>query len=135
MANLTLNKQVVIPDAADESDSNCSTSSGTRKSSRQKNAVDYVDLSLHKIKRRTIARPKKVISIDSSEQDIEKFYLNINKRKAVKSTNLETIFEETVDETLDDQDSSSSGSMNANGESSKTKLTGEYLPKARIHLN
>ena len=126
MARLSLSKTSEIPGIShDDSDSNCSTSSGPRKSSRQKNVVEYSDPNLHKIKRRTIARPKKIISVDSSEKDIGKFYLSINKKKSVKSTNLETIFEEAFDEKAEEQDSNdgetSNCSINISGD---TKMTG-----------
>lgn len=131
MENLTLSKHSEILEA-DESDSNSSTlistsssASGSRKSSRQKNAVDYIDQNLHKIKRRTISRPKKIISLEENPKEVEKFYLNINKPKAVKCTNLETIFEEDAGRALEDLDSSSSCSMNISGNSGNKNIIGE----------
>ncbi|XP_063707330.1 protein tantalus [Culicoides brevitarsis] len=70
-----------------------------RRSSRAttSNATKALDAQLHKIKRRTIAKPRRLdpstLASDVSEKLIEKLYTN-KKLTKVKPTNLETIFEE-----------------------------------------
>lgn len=101
MENLSIDFSNVKPSTSqpqtfetDETDSNPSSRFGVRRSSRTRsNSED----NLHKINRRTIARPKKVISVDSSPKDIKNFYLNANKKK-FKPTLLETIQEEECED-------------------------------------
>lgn len=89
----------------DEADAT-SSRFGLRKSTRARS--NSSNENLHKLNRRTIARPKKVITVDSSDKDIKNFYLNINKKNVnVKSSALETIQEEenenNLDETTEDE--------------------------------
>lgn len=71
----------------------------TRRSSRPSTSAvtKALDEQLHKIKRRTIAKPRRLdpatLAADVSEKLIEKLYTN-KKLNKVKPTNLETIFEE-----------------------------------------
>lgn len=70
-----------------------------RRSSRTNTrmATEALDDKLHKIKRRTIAKPRRLdpatLSADVSEKLIEKLYTN-KKMNKIKPTNLETIWEE-----------------------------------------
>lgn len=70
-----------------------------RRSSRESTstASKALDEQLHKIKRRTIAKPRRLdpatLAADVSEKLIEKLYTN-KKLNKIKPTNLETIFEE-----------------------------------------
>lgn len=77
-----------VPGSSNSSSSSCSNSN--RRSLRTRNADNY----LHKINRRVIKKPKKhFLGFNNSEEEIQKFYLN-NKANKVKSTFLETIYEE-----------------------------------------
>lgn len=85
-------------DSDDEDDESpgCSTPPSSsqvhrRRSPRAKSA----DSKLHKIKRRTIAKPVKFhINLNASENEIRNYYMINSKKVDVKPTNLETIFEE-----------------------------------------
>lgn len=86
--------------SSDQPDSNTARF-GLRKSTRARSSS--TEESLHKTNRRTIAKPKKMISVDSSEKDIKNFYLNINKKKInVKPAPLETINEEENEDILNE---------------------------------
>lgn len=74
---------------------------------------------MHKTKRRSIARPKKIISVESSEKDLKNFYLSVNKKMPnIKPTPLETIFEDEEatgsgqDEEVSEEESSSNNKIN-----------------------
>uniref|UniRef100_A0A1B0CRI5 Tantalus-like domain-containing protein n=2 Tax=Lutzomyia longipalpis TaxID=7200 RepID=A0A1B0CRI5_LUTLO len=67
-----------------------SSSSSVRRSSRLGGRIEEKDY-LHRIKRRTIMRPKRCVQ-PTTEKQIEAYYLN--KKVVTKCTPLETIFEE-----------------------------------------
>lgn len=84
-------------DSDDEDDESpgCSTPPTNLVHRRRSPRAKSADYKLHKIKRRTIAKPVKFqINLNASENEIRNYYM-INSRKVdVKPTNLETIFEE-----------------------------------------
>ncbi|XP_055598624.1 uncharacterized protein LOC129748146 [Uranotaenia lowii] len=82
-------------DDEDEEEPSCSSPHMNRIQKRRSLRTKSIDRKLHGIKRRTIAKPTKLpISLNASENEIRNYYM-INSRGAnVRSTNLETIFEE-----------------------------------------
>ncbi|XP_062551696.1 protein tantalus [Armigeres subalbatus] len=103
--NLNLEEDQIIQrsetendDSDDEDDElpGCSSTPTNRVHRRRSPRAKSIDSKLHKIKRRTIAKPVKFqININASENEIRSYYMDRgNKSANLKPTNLETIFEE-----------------------------------------
>lgn len=84
-------------DSDDEDDElpGCSTTPTSHAHRRRSPRAKSADSKLHKIKRRTIAKPVKFqLNLNASENEIRNYYMINSKKVDVKPTNLETIFEE-----------------------------------------
>ncbi|XP_065081142.1 protein tantalus [Ochlerotatus camptorhynchus] len=96
--NLNLKEDQTENDNSDDKDdesSGCSSTPISQVHRRRSPRAKSMDSKLHKIKRRTIAKPVKFqINLNASENEIRNYYMVNSKKVDVKPTNLETIFEE-----------------------------------------
>nr|XP_019560635.2 protein tantalus-like [Aedes albopictus] len=82
-------------DEDDESPGCSSTPTNRIQQRRRSPRAKSLDSKLHKIKRRTIAKPVKIqINLNASENEIRNYYMVNSKKMDLKPSNLETIFEE-----------------------------------------
>lgn len=82
-------------DDEDDESPSCSSTPTSRAQRRRSPRTKSLDSKLHKIKRRTIAKPVKFqINLNASENEIRNYYMVNSKKMDLKPTNLETIFEE-----------------------------------------
>lgn len=89
-------------DQSEDNRTNCEPSCSTgHRRLNLRNRSNTTEENLHKINRRVISKPKKMLTgLSTSEKDIKKFYLN-KKLTKLKPTCLETIFEEDEEHNAD----------------------------------